>query len=327
MELDAKDKKILFELSSNSRQSYSEIAKKVKLSKEVVAYRIKNLVDNGIITRFFTEFNSGKLDYQVVKAHLKFQSFTHEIEKEVYDFFKDKSFATWVANCSGPWDMICGVEVRNAIDYNQVLTKLLDKFSKNLISKEIVFNIALHIYNKKWLLPEARTGVKTIVGGEKFLVKLDSIDYKILLELAENSKIPIVDIAKKCNLTANAIQYRIKELEKRGIINAYRIDLNLKKLGMEFCKAFVYLYQKTEEKERQLISYCKMHPNITAIIQCIARWDFEIECEVENVHQFNEIMNEIRNKFDFVRNFETVIITKESGIRYKAHPPGEKIQL
>ncbi len=70
-----------------------------------------------------------------------------------------------------------------------------------------------------------------------------------------------------------------------------------------------------------------MHPNITAIIQCIARWDFEIECEVENVHQFNEIMNEIRNKFDFVRNFETVIITKESGIRYKAHPPGEKIQL
>lgn len=325
MELDAKDKKILFELSSDSRQSYSEIAKKVKLSKEVVAYRVKNLVDEGIITRFFTEFNSGKLDYQVVKAHLKFQSFTNEIEKEIYGFFKDKPFATWVANCSGPWDMICGVEVRNTIDYNLVLTKLLDKFSKNLISKEIVFNIALHVYNKKWLLPDARTGVKTIVGGEKYLAKLDDIDYKVLFELAENSRIPVVEIAKKCNLTANAIQYRIKELEKKGIINAYRIDINLKKLGMEYCKAFVYLYQKTEEKEKQLISYCKMHPNITSIVQCIARWDFEIEVEVENVHQFNEIMNEIRNKFDFVRNFETVIFTKETGIRYRVHPPDEKI--
>ena len=41
VELDLKDKKILFELDFDARQSYSEIAKKVRLSKQVVEYRIK----------------------------------------------------------------------------------------------------------------------------------------------------------------------------------------------------------------------------------------------------------------------------------------------
>ncbi|MBI2139181.1 AsnC family transcriptional regulator, partial [Candidatus Woesearchaeota archaeon] len=40
MELDVKDKKILAELSLNARQPTSAIAKKVRLSREGVEYRI-----------------------------------------------------------------------------------------------------------------------------------------------------------------------------------------------------------------------------------------------------------------------------------------------
>ena len=40
---DLKDRKILFELDTNSRQSFHEIAKKVGLSKDSVIYRINKL--------------------------------------------------------------------------------------------------------------------------------------------------------------------------------------------------------------------------------------------------------------------------------------------
>ena len=43
-ELDLKDRKILYELDINSRQSNSEIAKKTGLSKQVIGLRIKKLV-------------------------------------------------------------------------------------------------------------------------------------------------------------------------------------------------------------------------------------------------------------------------------------------
>ena len=52
--IDKKDMKILANLFVNSRQSDSSIAKKVRLSKQVVNYRIKNLIDKGIIKTFRT---------------------------------------------------------------------------------------------------------------------------------------------------------------------------------------------------------------------------------------------------------------------------------
>ena len=44
MKLDLKDKKILFELDKNSRIPLSKLAKKIRLSKEVVFHRLNNLI-------------------------------------------------------------------------------------------------------------------------------------------------------------------------------------------------------------------------------------------------------------------------------------------
>ena len=59
--LDLKDRKILYQLDLNCRQSNTQIGKKVGLSKEVVNYRIKRMQDFGIINNFWTAINSLKL--------------------------------------------------------------------------------------------------------------------------------------------------------------------------------------------------------------------------------------------------------------------------
>src|SRR3972149_2971844 len=54
-DLDAKNRKILYQLDINCRQSNASIGKKVGLSKEVVNYRIKKLENDGIKT--YTNLN------------------------------------------------------------------------------------------------------------------------------------------------------------------------------------------------------------------------------------------------------------------------------
>ena len=51
MKLDNKDRKILSLLLNDCRLTNSQIAKKSNSSREVVAYRIKQLEENGIINR------------------------------------------------------------------------------------------------------------------------------------------------------------------------------------------------------------------------------------------------------------------------------------
>ena len=54
LKLDLKERKILYELDNNSRQSFTKIGKKVGLHKNVVAYRIKRMKKIGVIRFFYT---------------------------------------------------------------------------------------------------------------------------------------------------------------------------------------------------------------------------------------------------------------------------------
>ena len=55
--LDLKDRKILYHLDIDSRQSFSSIGRKVGLHKDVVANRVNKLVEKGIIRNFFTDIH------------------------------------------------------------------------------------------------------------------------------------------------------------------------------------------------------------------------------------------------------------------------------
>src|SRR3989344_5156973 len=61
--LDLKDKKILFEMDFNARATYAELAKKIGLSKQGVEYKINNLVKKGVIKGFYPIINVPKLGF------------------------------------------------------------------------------------------------------------------------------------------------------------------------------------------------------------------------------------------------------------------------
>ena len=60
LKLDVKDRKILYELDKNSRQSYSSLAKKVGLSQEAVRYMVNKLIENKVILKFLEQAGQGK---------------------------------------------------------------------------------------------------------------------------------------------------------------------------------------------------------------------------------------------------------------------------
>ena len=68
--IDLKDRKILYQLDLNCRQSNTQIGKKVGLSKEVVNYRINRMEKEGIIIRYWTEIDLFKLGYNIFRIYI-----------------------------------------------------------------------------------------------------------------------------------------------------------------------------------------------------------------------------------------------------------------
>ena len=63
VKIDEKDRKILTLLSENSRIPLTKLTKTVKLSRDAVDYRIKRLMDKGVIVRFFPLIDFKKFGY------------------------------------------------------------------------------------------------------------------------------------------------------------------------------------------------------------------------------------------------------------------------
>ena len=83
IKLDLKDKKILFELDFHARDSNAKIAKKVRLSKQGVDYKIRNMINKGVIQGFAPIINGNQLGYFYGRLFIKFQNLTREKENKI----------------------------------------------------------------------------------------------------------------------------------------------------------------------------------------------------------------------------------------------------
>ena len=81
--LDLKDRKILYELDLDSRQSFRSLGKKVGLSKDMVASRIKKLQENGIIQGFYTIISPMGIGFIAIRFLINFQYTTPDKRKEI----------------------------------------------------------------------------------------------------------------------------------------------------------------------------------------------------------------------------------------------------
>ena len=60
---------------------------------------------------------------------------------------------------------------------------------------------------------------------------MDDKDKKIIELLMENARMPFTEIAKKLGVTETTVRKRVEEMEKKGIIKKYTIEVNPEKLG------------------------------------------------------------------------------------------------
>ncbi len=171
-------------------------------------------------------------------------------------------------------------------------------------------------YNKKFFNPEnakEQNNHPVIFGGDVVNNKIDSLDSSILNILANDARMPITQISRKVNSSVEIVRSRIKKLEEKKIIIAYRIDVDLNKLGMDFFKAIIYFRNISEKDERQLFEYMRVHPNSLYYIRSLAPWEVEFEFAVHNYQEFNKIINDLRKRFSHViKNHEHLIMIYET---------------
>ncbi|MFH1101724.1 MAG: AsnC family transcriptional regulator [Methanobacteriota archaeon] len=307
VKIDLKDRKILYELDLNCRQSNAQIGKKVGLSKDVVAYRIKKMDDEGIITCYWTAINTYKLGYYVFRIYIKFIDVTAKIKTEIIQYFVKNEDAWAVLTYKGPVDLDIVLWVKDIYSFNHYWINTLQLYGKYFADSTISILTQVIACKKTYLLDEKETASErefytTSCKGDT--IQIDALDYKILNELALNARIPLLNLAKKTHSTSQTINYRIKHLMQKEIIHAFRIRINPSKFGLQGCA--IDLYLKDQLLRKQILDYIKQKPNIYDIMVMNIGWsDISFEIYISNINELSKLMDEIESKFpEAIRKYE-----------------------
>ena len=149
MELDLIDKKLLYELDANSRQSKTQLAKKLKISIQLVSFRLNKLNKENVLTSYYTVIDTSKLGLTIHKCFIKLQNINSiEDENKFINYLKNHPNIVWVTSCEGNFDLAFGVWAKDIVDLDITLKEINKKFGNYINQKEISSIIKFIIIEK-----------------------------------------------------------------------------------------------------------------------------------------------------------------------------------
>lgn len=310
--LDLKDRKILYEVDTNSRQSFNNIAKKVGLSKDSVIYRINKLKEEGIIKQFHTVIDVGKLGFISFRLYLNLQNTTPQKEEEIIGYLKKQKIVTWLVSIDGEYDLGMWILTKSIREMNLFWKEMLNEYANYIDKRWLAIFTKVSYFPRGYLLEKKQNFEEYVFVTAPEEANLDPKDLELLKFLASNSRISVLDISQKLKLTPKTVALRIKELEKNKVIIGYRTMFDLEKLGYQYFKLHINLHNTTEEKIRLFRGYVKNHPNIIYDNEVLGGDDLEIEIQVPTLQDFREIVDGIKKQFSgIIKDYKHMTFYKE----------------
>lgn len=294
MKLDLKDKKILTILEMDARISLTQLAKQVKLSKQVVKYRMEKLEKENIIQQYYAIIDMAKLGYTLYVIYFKLQHLTNKQENEWIRKINQHLNVLAVGRNATHMDLTIPIRAKN----NEELSKILDDITeskKENIQKTIITSELESTYFNLKLLHNKNT--KEVHIKESKLEKIDTTDNRILEILSQNSRTTLVDIAQQVNLSANGVKFRMKNLEKKGIIAAYKTKVNYEKLGYLHFRVFLHLKQIDNKLYNSFKTFLKAKGSVESVNRYLGYCEFDFRCWTKGILELYKLISELKDKY------------------------------
>ncbi|MBN2603016.1 MAG: Lrp/AsnC family transcriptional regulator [Candidatus Thermoplasmatota archaeon] len=308
--LDSLDRKLLYELSIDSRQPLAYIGRKIGIPKSVVDYRLNRLIEKGIVKQFNVYVDHNKLGYRQIKIFYKYQYINPQKQMEIIDYFIGKEYCNLVASTEGQFDLLVGLLLTDNNHICNFWEETQEKFGHFFRNKELTIFIKDFRFTQSYIfkdknVPHDYLG-KNIPSGNT-LIDVDQLDINLLRTLMRNARTPLNKLTKLYSTSTPTISKRLKKLTRNGLIRAFTVDIDVKKIGYQIFKSYVLL--KDVKKRKNIIEYAKLYPNLVSIEIYAGKSDIDLEFHCKNSSDFHRIMQDIIRQFpDSIRSYLQIII-------------------
>lgn len=134
--LDKKDLQIIKVISNNAKMTLTNIGAKVGMSKDSVKYRMRSLINNGIILYFFANINPYIIGFSGYLVIL--QIFDRSKVKNVISYFTAHPKCTGVLKYVESWNIGAVLIMKDIIELKKFEEEFIERFGEHIHNYEII---------------------------------------------------------------------------------------------------------------------------------------------------------------------------------------------
>lgn len=134
---------------------------------------------------------------------------------------------------------------------------------------------------------------------------LDLLDKNILKLIAEDARIPFLEVARVCNVSGAAIHQRIQKLTSIGILKGSQFIIDPEMIGYDTC-AYIGLCLKNPERFSEVVDELRKIPEVVECHYTTGAFDMFIKIYTFNNHHLLDIIHDKLQPLGLARS-ETLI--------------------
>jgi DNA-binding Lrp family transcriptional regulator len=125
------DLELLNVLRNNARINSVELSEKLKISLDSTRYKIKKLIESGIILGSWLHINPEKLNLDFYKVLLRLKHMNKETENKILSYLNNNKNVIRANNVFGSWDYFVDLEISKE-DFRKFIGDFTNKFVNNI---------------------------------------------------------------------------------------------------------------------------------------------------------------------------------------------------
>ena len=123
------------------------------------------------------------------------------------------------------------------------------------------------------------------------IANLDALDEQILRLIADNARIPFLEVARACHVSGAAIHQRIQKLTRMGVLKGSQYVLCPEKIGYDTC-AYVGLFLKDPSDFDRVVEELRHIPEVVECHYTTGGYDMFIKIYARNNHHMLSIIHD-----------------------------------
>jgi Lrp/AsnC family leucine-responsive transcriptional regulator len=125
----------------------------------------------------------------------------------------------------------------------------------------------------------------------------DETDLALLSELSLNGRESLTRLAGKLRLSKQKLGYRLRGLQRRGVLSGFFAIPNIFRLGFDHFRVFVKYQHLSEAREKELVDHLVTRSEVSWLTQLDGDFDLEFVVWAQGVAAFEAAYDDILGQF------------------------------